>query len=187
MVNQIIPYVPKNLIKPGYLVDVETAWDGVELILWDVIRRWDIFPGTALEFGVGYGYSTAALANYFNQVIGVDHFQGDVNAGYPKGQYEKAQKALKDFKNILLLQSDYQTYMSGDVGMVDLIHIDIDHGYESTNKLGAWAIEHSDVVMFHDTISFPEVKRAVEDLAWESGRTFYEYVEKHGVGFLVKE
>src|ERR1700677_1953645 len=112
MVDRVIPYVPKDLIKPGYLIDVETAWDGVELILADVMRKWNIFPGTALEFGVGYGYSTAALANYFNRVIGVDHFKGDIHAGYPEGQYEKAKNALKDFKNIELYGEDYQEFVS---------------------------------------------------------------------------
>jgi hypothetical protein len=39
-------------------------------------------------------------------------------------------------------------------------------------------------VAFHDTLSFPEVGRAVANLAGLSGRTFYNLNEKHGLGIL---
>lgn len=189
--NRIIPYVPAIFEQPRYLVDVPTAWQGVPSIIRDVIVRFNIFPGTMLEFGVDYGYSTAAFACYFNRVIGVDHFKGDQYAGYRDDTLlSQTQRALKDFRNIDLVQLDYKDLMKlpeNQEARFDLIHVDIIHEYKPTNELGRWAIEHSNVVMFHDTIAFPEVRRAVQDIAWETGRTFYEYQVDHGVGFLVKE
>jgi predicted O-methyltransferase YrrM len=189
--NRVIPYIPEHLWKPQHLVDVPTAWDGVESILRDVMLRFKIFPGTALEFGVDYGYSTAALANFFNRVIGVDHFKGDNYAGFRDDTLiTQTERALKDFKNIRLVPVPYEYYIalpSSNDQKYDLIHVDIIHEYKPTNELVAWAIQHSDVVMVHDTIAFPEVRRAVQDVSWESGRVFYEYQVKHGVGFLVKE
>ena len=37
----------------------------------------------------------------------------------------------------------------------DLIHIDIFHDYANTYEAGRWAVDHSNVVLFHDTESFP--------------------------------
>lgn len=190
--NRVIPYIPEQLWKPRHLVDVPTAWDGVESILRDVMLRFKIKSNTCLEFGVDYGYSTAALANFFNQVHGVDTFQGDHHAGVREDLLKKASKALENFKNITLVPQDYKVYIDivDKVNLNpqwDLIHIDIVHDYKPTAELGRWAVDHSDVVMFHDTIAFPEVRRAVQDIAWETGRVFYEYQVQHGVGFLVKE
>jgi hypothetical protein len=199
LVNRVIPYVPEFIVKPPHLVDVPTAWTGCEAILADVVKRFKIFPGKALEFGVDYGYSTSALANFFNRVIGVDTFEGDHHAGRRLGAFEQAKKTLKDFKNVLLVQADYSTFIEGrtawdgkdsyrmHVDKYDLIHIDIVHDYKPTNELGAWAVEHSDVVLFHDTIAFPDVRRAVQDIAWETGRTLYEWQVGPGLGMLVKE
>jgi predicted O-methyltransferase YrrM len=193
MVNRVIPYVPTRIIKPPHLVDVPTAWTGCESILLDVMSRFGIFSGTALEFGVDYGYSTAALANCFNRVIGVDHFKGDHHAGDRREDlYEHVKETLKGYKNVELYKSDCGDFIAscdapGCIRQYDLIHIDIVHDYKPTNELGAWAVEHSDVVMFHDTISFPDVRRAVQDIAWETGRVFYEWQVGPGMGILVKE
>ena len=43
--------------------------------------------------------------------------------------------------------------------------------------------KHAQCVLFHDTESFPAVKRAVIDLARESGKTFY-FKESFGLGIL---
>jgi hypothetical protein len=40
-----------------------------------------VHPGLCIEFGVWHGYSTAALANHFERVIGADVFYGDVIPG----------------------------------------------------------------------------------------------------------
>jgi len=193
MTSRVIPFIPQALIRPPHMLDsVPTAWDGVELILADVMRRFKIFPGTALEFGVFCGYSTAALANFFNVVIGVDTFFGDEHSGFSGNRenfFEQSQRALKDYKNVQLVRMDYREWiaMEQPVEKYDACHIDIVHHYKETNECVAWAVQHSDVVLVHDTIAFSEVRRAVQDVCWETGRVFYEYQVKHGLGILVKE
>jgi len=157
------------------------------------MKRFKIKPHCALEFGVDYGYSTAALANCFNRVIGVDHFKGDHHAGYRENMFEQTKETLKNFKNIELLNETYGAFIEHlDSDMIpvpkyDLIHVDIVHDYQPTNDLLAWAVQHSDVVLAHDTISFPEVRRAVQDVCWETGRVFYEWQVGPGLGILVNE
>jgi protein-L-isoaspartate O-methyltransferase len=188
-VNRVIAYIPEFIVRPPWLVDVPTAWTGAESILFDIMKRFKIKPHCALEFGVDYGYSTSALANCFNLVIGVDTFEGDVHAGPRENLFEKAQVALKDFKNVQLVKQDYREWiaMPQPVEKYDAIHVDIVHYYAPTNELLAWAVQHSDVVLAHDSISFPEVRRAIQDVCWETGRVFYEWQVGPGLGMLVKE
>ena len=40
-------------------------------------------------------------------------------------------------------------------------------------------------VLFHDTESFPAVKRAVIDISRESRKTFYKVTESFGLGILI--
>ena len=79
-INGYINYVPKIRDTPK-LVNVINAWGDIPTIIKDIIVTFNINPQTALEFGVEYGYSTSALANYFTKVIGVDTFIGDVHSG----------------------------------------------------------------------------------------------------------
>ena len=189
--NRVIPYVPEYIFRPRWLISVPTAWNGCESILHDILKRFQVFPGIALEFGVDYGYSLAAIANFFNRVIGVDTFKGDINAGYrDETLMDQTKNALKDFKNIALVQSDFRDYIreyNSKCSRYNLIHVDIVHNYKDTNDCVAWSVQHSDVVLVHDTIAFPEVRRAVQDVCWETGRGFYEYQVDHGLGILVKE
>jgi hypothetical protein len=178
------------LLRPNYLLRVPTAWDDNEFIIADIMHRFKVKHNCFLEFGVDYGFSLSAFANYFNLAVGVDTFKGDVHAGQREvGLFESTVKLFEGYSNVILIECSYQDYIGWSHGRTryDMIHIDIVHDYKETNECGAWAIEHSDVVLFHDTIAFPEVRRAVQDLAWESGRTFYEYQVKHGLGMLVKE
>jgi hypothetical protein len=69
----MILYSPRKINLPPKLIDVPSAWKGLESILLDLIERFRIPRNTALEFGVDYGYSTVALSNYFSRVIAVDH------------------------------------------------------------------------------------------------------------------
>lgn len=192
-----MPYHPEQLWKPHHLLEtVPTAWDGCPDVLRDIMLRFKIKPNTALEFGVFCGYSTAALANFFNRVIGVDTFMGDVYAGFNGNHesfFEQTKNALKDYKNVELFAEDYREFISHlESDMVqdlkyDLIHVDIIHDYQPTNECVAWAVQHSDVTLVHDTIAFPEVRRAVQDVCWETGVVFYEWQVKHGLGILVRE
>lgn len=178
----MIPYIPRKKIRPNNLIDVPSAWRGIEEIIGDIIERFEIGTKRALEFGVEYGYSASVLSNFFDEVVGVDTFKGDDNTDDKdlEGLYEAVKSIM--FSNVTLIQSRYQDYQ--DDTKYDLIHIDIVHTYQDTFDCGDWALQHGDVVIFHDTESFPEVKRAVADLAQKHQLKFYNYPYNYGLGIL---
>ena len=184
----MIPYEPRYLYKPKNLIDVPTAWNGIESILHDLISRFCPDATKCLEIGVDYGYSTVALSNFFASVVGVDTFEGDVHAGQrDNGMYERVRDSLLPYPNIRLVKSDYlKFFRNSPITAFDLTHIDIIHEYDATCTCGEYALNCSRVVIFHDTRSFPEVMRAVSDLAIEFKADFYEWPQCHGVGILVR-
>lgn len=182
---EIIPYVPRFYVDLPKLAQVGTAWNGVDRILYDIVNRFNVPQGHALEFGVEHGYSTSALANVFAKVTGVDTFCGDQHSGYKDDHYQSTREILKPWPDISLSQVSYEQWIRFDEGSYDLIHIDIVHTYHDTYMCGRWSVEHAPVVLFHDTESFPDVRRAVGDLAIDMNRKFYNYEPCHGVGILV--
>lgn len=153
----------------------------------DIILRFDIKRDIAIEFGVEFGYSTSALANYFDYVIGVDTFTGDKNSGFKEDHFiDRKNDLCVEFSNIKLIQSDYKDFIAPlTEDRYDLIHIDIVHSYTDTFNCGAWAVNHSDCVLFHDTI-IPEVRLACYDLASEYGFNFFNYGYSNGLAILIK-
>jgi len=178
-------YTPRALTRPALLIDVESAWSGHELVLGDVIDRFGVGTAACLEFGVEFGYSTVALSNFFDRVTGVDTFRGDVHSSVKDDHFDKTTSDLSAYPNITLVKSDYESWIKSDVGYYDLIHVDIIHTYRDTFNCGLWSAMHSDCTLFHDTESFPDVKRAVNDVARKTGRTFYNYPAHYGLGILV--
>lgn len=178
----MIPYIPNRYKKPKNLIDVPSAWKGLESILEDMFKRFEIKGDRAIEFGVEYGYSIIALSNFFKEVIGVDTFEGDqhTNEKNVAGLYEAVKEIVPE--NVKLVRSRYQDY--GDLNRYDLVHVDIVHTYKDTFACGDWAAIHSDFIIFHDTESFVEVKKAVADLAEKHGLRFYNYPYHHGLGIL---
>ncbi len=52
---RIPEYVPASCSVPRRSLDVISAWKGNELVIEDIIRRFDIPTETCLEFGVEFG------------------------------------------------------------------------------------------------------------------------------------
>jgi hypothetical protein len=170
---------------------IETsAWKGLERLLPDLIKRTGIKTDLAIEFGVWHGFSAAALANNFNLVIGVDTFVGDLLAGTSGPMMYTTAETLKPWENIQLVQTGFQDFWRdgffSDIEP-DLIHIDIVHTYEDTFACGAIALAHCDLVIFHDTESFPEVKRALCDLCQIFKVPFRNFYQCHGLGILTRK
>jgi hypothetical protein len=181
----VFEYNPRSEVRPDRLIDVDSAWKGIESILFDLIRRFDISCGSCLEFGVEFGYSTVSLSNYFSRVLGIDLFTGDANTVHKGDHFESTRKSLERFPNIELVRDDYKNWIERDTEKYDLIHVDIVHTYEDTYKCGLWSALHSKCTIFHDTESFPEVKRAVEAIALSTGKSFFNYPKCNGLGILV--
>jgi len=180
-------YLPRFYRVPPRLADVPTAWGPNESILMDMIQRFDIPTKKALEFGVDYGYSASALANYFEEVIGVDHFQSDRQTGDRENLYEQASRALQEFPNVHLVCQDYREFIKSNDDTYGLIHVDMFHDYECTYGAGRWAADHAKVVIFHDTEGWVEVKNAVGKISEETGMQFYNYAVNFGLGILVRQ
>ena len=63
--------------------------------------------------------------------------------------------------------------------------VKIVHNYKETFECGLWAAQHSTCTVFHDTESFPEVRRAVIDIAKAAGKKVYNYPYHNGLGIIV--
>jgi hypothetical protein len=181
----ILTYEPKHRELPSRVLDVYSAWKGIESILSDLIGRFEIPTHRCLEFGVERGYSTAALSSFFDSVTGIDTFLGDKHTNERSDLYESTMDRLSSFSNIEIVRSNYEAWIAKDVKSYDLVHVDIIHTYIDTFTCGLWSAQHSRCVIFHDTESFPAVKQAVADIARQTGKSFYNFKECHGLGILV--
>ena len=120
-------YKPKIFDNPLIWNKYPSAWGDIPKILKDIILRFDLKTKICLEFGVEYGYSTSALSNYFDRVIGVDTFLGDIHTGLTEDHYQRTKNELSIFENIELIQKDFLSFInqSENDRIYDLIHIDI--------------------------------------------------------------
>ena len=136
-----IPYEPKRFYCPVRLIDVPTAWQGIAIILADILERFGVKRETCLEFGIQHGDSTAALSNFFQRVIAVDHFAGDKYLGAcdPVQQESMTRSNLSAFLNIEIVTKTYQDFIASEDKQYDFCHIDIEHSFEQTYDCGLWA------------------------------------------------
>ena len=178
-------YKPVKKEMPKNILQVNSAWKGLELIVEDILDRFDIGRDKCIEFGTEYCYSTVIFSNFFKKVKGIDLFTGDVHSGYKTGHYFETKKSISKFKNIDLIKVDYKDYIKKDDEQYDFAHVDIVHTYKETYECGLWAVKHSKCCVFHDTENFLEVKKAVFDIAKHTGKEVYNYPYHHGLGIIV--
>ena len=181
----IHPFIPERRSPPARVLPIVSAWTGIESILGDILTRFGIGTEKCLEFGVELGYSTAAFSSFFDSVSGVDTFQGDKHAPLGRDFYGETVANLASYANIRLFKCDYRDWIAQDQSSYDLIHVDIIHTYADTFACGLWSARHASCALFHDTESYPAVRRAVLDIARLSGKRFYNFKESNGLGILV--
>ena len=184
--NFIPTYKPKVYRKPDKMIEVVSAWAGLELVIEDILDTFNIGRDNCIEFGVEFGYSSVVFSNYFKKVTGVDTFQGDQHTDNKEPHFEKTSKALSKFANIELIQSDYKDWIKKDQRSYDFAHVDIVHNYTETFECGIWAAAHSHCTIFHDTDSFPDVRKAVIDIAKKLGKRAFNYPKHYGLGIIVE-
>ncbi|GAB3640255.1 class I SAM-dependent methyltransferase [Spirosoma arcticum] len=183
--TEMLIYKPVSKKRPEKMINIFSAWRGLELIIEDIIIQLNLGRNSCIEFGVEFGYSTVVLSNYFDKVTGIDTFEGDKHTFYKGEHFEKTKARLSTYENITLFKSTYQNWIPNDTNHYDFAHVDIVHDYKETYECGLWAAQNSDCVIFHDTESFPEVKRAVIDIANATGYKMYNYPYHFGLGILV--
>ena len=174
-------FIPESFEYP-YSIPVLSAWEPLAPVIKPILTQFGIKRNTAIEFGVERGFSTSVLANYFDKVVGIDRFDWIIKDGINRSITE-VEKLLINFKNINLIESSFEDWIKRDHDYYDLVHVDIgydSHTYEPTYQCGEWAVNHSDCVLFHDTISFPEVDQACRDLSELYQFEYYNYKEPIG-------
>ena len=185
----MIEYIPEKIETPArVLADVPSGWKGLETILGDIVERFCKSRKSAVEFGTEYGYSAVAISNFFEHVVGVDHFLGDEHAGFtPDGvdRFAETRERLEPYDNITVVRADCLEFISYNDSQWDLVHIDAKHDFYHTYLLAHWACEHSPVVIGHDIMYFPDVRPAMEQAAKDFGRTAYSISAFNGLGILV--
>lgn len=180
----IATYTPGKKTQPDQTIDIISAWKGLELIIEDIIERFELGNERCIEFGVEFGFSSVVFSNYFKEVTGIDTFEGDIHTDHKGNHYNDTKEALARYANIKLVKSTYQDWIKTDNQFYDLAHIDIVHTYEHTFNCGLWAAQHSKCAIFHDTESFIEVRKAVIDIAKATGKKVYNYPYHNGLGII---
>lgn len=169
------------------LLQVPSGWRGLESYLNSIISQLNIKPQLALEFGVDSGYSLKVLSQLFNKTIGVDTFMGDVHIGHNQGDtfYNNILSMFKEAP-VEIIRANYKNYIKQDSKVYDLIHIDIVHHYNETFECADWSIQHSNVVLIHDTSTFPEMARVCRDISNKYKIEYFNIPEHNGLGILYK-
>ncbi|WP_425639464.1 class I SAM-dependent methyltransferase [Algoriphagus yeomjeoni] len=181
----LIPYSPEKFVKPEKVLTYKSGWSGLELIIEDILEMFDIERESCIEFGVEFGFSSVVFSNYFEQVKGIDTFFGDTHTDHKGDHYKETKESLREYPNIELIKSNYQDWIKLDKSNYDFAHVDIVHNYKETFECGLWAVRHSKCCIFHDTESFPEVRKAVFDIAKVTGKKAYNYPKNFGLGIIV--
>jgi predicted O-methyltransferase YrrM len=172
-------------------LNIYSAWEGLEMYMPSIIKEFNIKTNKVLEFGVHEGYSTYILSKLFDKVIAVDAFLTGyydyLYTGHPQAEelYLKAKETFRN-TNVEVVRSLFEDYIDQNNDTYDLIHIDIVHLYEPTFKCAEWAINHSNVVILHDTVTFPDVDMACIDISNNYKVNYYNIPEHHGLGILYK-
>lgn len=187
------PYYIQNYMNiekntwPYIIEDRISAWKGLENYIIPIMNEFSIQPNLMLEFGVDYGYSTKLFSKIFKKVIGVDTFLSDIHTEHNQGDdfYYEVKNFLNN-SNIDLLRMNYKSFIKNNTDFYDLIHIDIIHTYTETFECAEWSINHSNVVILHDTISFPEINKVCEDLKLKYNLNYYNIPNHHGLGILFR-
>ena len=168
--------------------NISTAWIGLEDYIFPIIKQFNLKQDVALEFGVDHGYSSDILSQAFTKVVGVDSFIGDVHINHAQGEeFYNTVKNSFEGTNVEIVRASFEDFIKDNNNRYDLTHIDIVHEYDPTFACTDWAIQHSDVVILHDTESFPEIKRVCQDISAKHNVGFYNITEHFGLGVLFKK
>lgn len=182
----MIEYVPEKYTEVEKRLNVMSAWIGLERIIGDIKKRFNIGSSSALEFGTGTCYSAVALSNYFDSVVTVDSW---VEGGHqdPESVFKFVKEELLfPYKNITPVLMNYHEYIKQDNKQYDLIHIDIEHTYEQTFPCGDWAMQHADIVIFHD-YPIEGVGQSLRELSKKYKVNYHYFPPYHGLGILSRK
>lgn len=169
----------------GQLLQRPSGWMGLECYMHSIINNLNVKTDLALEFGIDHGYSLKVFAQLFKKCIGVDSFSGDPHIGHPQDPafFQGILNTFKEY-NVEIFKQDYRDYIKNDNKQYDLIHVDIVHFYKETFECTDWAMQHSNVVLVHDTITFPDMHKVCKDISSKHNVEYYNIPLCNGLGIL---
>ena len=173
----------------GSVLKTPSGWKGLERVIRPIIKKYNLKTESALEFGVDTGYSLHILSQIFKDVTGVDKFESDVHINHEQGEtFFNEIKQKFNNTNTKLVKADFREYIKSDSNYYDLIHVDIVHLYKETFECAEWSIKHADVVLIHDTTSFPDMNRVCRDIATKYNLEYNNSIQRYnGLGILAKK
>ena len=178
-----------NGLGPPNLADAfskPSAWSGLE-------AKYQWFTASVrpieviVEIGVDFGWSLFTFARDYPQarVFGVDHFEKTERVDHPDNEvFVRSQ--LPRFPNVRLIRSASVPAAAEFRDVIDVLHIDADHDYESVKAdFEAWSpkVRPGGCVLFHDTESCEGVRRLFSELRGRKSAV----TEHHGLGCWYKD
>jgi hypothetical protein len=136
--------------------------------------------GTVVELGVRDGNSTAALLAGVEEnggtvwSVDVDETSQSIFQGHPQWHF-----VLADSRDAASVEA------AGLTGEVDVLFVDTLHTYEQvSDELTVWGgrMRKGGTIAFHDTDSFPEIRRAVAEWARARGTAYVFLPRSNGLG-----
>ena len=165
------------------LDDIASAWKGHRDFACWLTRHMQ--PHVTVDLGVDYGYSSFALAQHNpGHVYGLDTFQGDPHAGF-RDTYAQAEayREQLNLHNITWIPGLFADTARSWELPIDILHIDGLHTPQAvTEDYAIWSpfVRDSGVILFHDTVAFPEVGHVVRSLLGYVG----EFTHSAGLGIV---
>jgi GR25 family glycosyltransferase involved in LPS biosynthesis len=171
-----------------------SAWKGHFEFAIQLVQM--IKPKIIVELGVDFAHSTFCLSSELGSdsiIYGIDSFEGDENAGKRNTHniVLDTYKFLLDKKflphdNVKFIKGYFDNISKNFTDKIDLLHIDGLHTYEAVkNDFETWFPKTSEnaIVMFHDTISFPnDVGKLFNELPYYKTN----FTHSAGLGILSK-
>lgn len=162
---------------------IASAWTGHRDFATWLVQHMQ--PETTVDLGVDYGYSSFVLAEHNpGHVYGVDVFEGDRGATYGS-TLEQAQGYCDELglTNVTFIKDTFENVARTWTKPVDILHIDGTHTHDAVAQdYQTWSpfVREGGVILFHDTVAFPEVGHVVRQLPGYVG----EFTHSAGLGIL---
>ena len=102
------------------MIPVTSAWKGLELIIKDIMNRFNVARNSCIEFG----FSTVVFSNYLKTVKGIDTFIGDEHTMHKEDHYDnELRRRIKigSISQINRSQDDLILYVAKDLDVNDVI------------------------------------------------------------------
>lgn len=181
---------------PKFLTNIE-SWHGHVFFVRDLIHF--MKPSTIVELGVHKGDSLFSMAescaesNLGTKLYGIDHWQGDSQAGHVDDTIYDNVKGVRNkfFNQVELIKSTFNEAVDlFENSSVDILHIDGFHTYEaSKNDFVRWLpkVKSNGVILIHDIASENEDFGVVN--LWKEIKKTYnvmEFEHSQGLGVIFK-